>query len=122
VQFEPKLSTAFAEVGVSATPGPGALAGRRKWPRRRGRLNQDQIWSQVQEELRFQLANEPTTCAATEHFGAGGRRHAPSKSASRASWHRIGSEDRFFRTGSSFVPNIEPTLRLELTPATDPPC
>src|SRR6266550_1556526 len=52
----PKLSTVFAEPGGSHSPGSNAFLHRPETASGGMSLNQDQVWSQVQEELRFQLA------------------------------------------------------------------
>src|SRR6266542_1688703 len=61
-EFGPRLSTAFAKVARPFSRGGHHASDRSLEGRsaasvgRRPELNQDQIWSQVQEELRFQLA------------------------------------------------------------------
>src|SRR6267378_5562672 len=52
----PKLSTVFAEPNGSDSPGSDAFLHRPETASGGMSLNQDQVWSQVQEELRFQLA------------------------------------------------------------------
>ena len=57
----PRLSTAFAEQNGDPSPGLHILLPGQHAASKQGRdeVNQDQIWSQVQEELRFQLAKRP---------------------------------------------------------------
>src|SRR6266568_3677194 len=61
-EFGPRLSTAFAKVARPFSRGGHHASDRSLEGRsaasvgRRPEVNQDQIWSQVQEELRFQLA------------------------------------------------------------------